>query len=716
MAKMSDSELASLVDQQIQQAISYDRSDMATQRRRAFEYRNGEMLDFPTPPGKSSVVSRDVNDTIGWIAPSMARVFLSSDTIGTYEPQTPQDEEFAKQATDYINFVLMRDCNGYQVINDALDDGLLLANGILKHWWDDTPVYRTERFSNLSDEQILLLTSDPELEIVEQEEKPSLEGLVLYDVVAKRVTMKGRLRVMCLPSEEFLIERDATKLDEENCRFCGHRYTATRSDLVKQGYKKDKVYSLSTSNAFDEASERSARDPSAGGWRGTDPDKSTEKVDVYECYIQIDYDGDGVSELRKVVMAGGFGERNMLENEEWGDDLPFSDLVPMPIPHRWRGRSIYDEAKDVQDVKTVLLRKGLDNIYQVVEPGEAVNVDLIEDFDEVLDRAAGRTVRTRGAGAIEQLETPLIADKAVDFMRYMDEVLEKRTGVSRSSMALDPEALSNQTATGVEAGQAAAMSKIELYARNIAENGMTRLFRQLLKLIVKHQDRPRTIMLRDKWVEMDPRAWNADMNVSINTGLGSGSRKSDVQMLTGIIADQKEAIMAMGPDNPLASLVELRAALAKRAEVAGVKNTTQFYKELTTDGLQQYLQQQSQAAQQRPDPKMMEAQAKAQLAQMTAQADAELAQQRAAAELELSRQRSGAEIEAMREKHMFEMQATREKNEMQLALEREKANQTFELRQREMMIEAELTAQANAMNAQVAMRQADTNINRPGGE
>src|SRR5690606_4748403 len=76
-------------------------------------------------------------------------------------------EERAQQATDYVNYALMNDCRGYSVLHSALYDGLLFGNGIIKHWWDDTPVHVTEDFSGLAEDAFIGLVDDDDVEVLE---------------------------------------------------------------------------------------------------------------------------------------------------------------------------------------------------------------------------------------------------------------------------------------------------------------------------------------------------------------------------------------------------------------------------------------------------------------------------------------------------------------------------------------------------------------------
>jgi hypothetical protein len=742
---MDEKELLAQLDGQISDAESYSGSELSAHREAALKYYDGDMSkDLPSKVGKSSVVSQDVADTIGWILPSLMRVFLAAEHVGIYEPEKPGDEAGAKQATDYVNYTLLREAEGYQVLRSAMFDGLLVGNGILKHWWDAAPEYCTEEFSGLDDMAYTMLVEDDDVEVVEhsayegdEPTQPQLDPMtgqplmappaMVHDVKIKRMTRKGRLMIRVVPGEDFLIEREATALNENDCLFCAHRDTPTRSELILRGYDRSVVEDLAVyTDASDKDGEKDAREP----LRSASPsqtDHAAERVEVFECYVKVDYDGDGVAEWRQVVMSADSGERRILANEEWGGDLPFTDLVPDPVPHRWRGRSIYDEVGEVQKVKTSLLRRMLDNLYMTLEPNRVINMNAVKNKDAALNLKLGETIQTDQdpRAVVMDLAIPFVGKEAAPMLEYWDQIAERRTGVGNRSAGLDKDTLQNEpTATATNAMQAASYAKQEDYARNIAEMGMKRLFRCLLKLIQKNQDKAKTIRLRDQWVEMDPRVWNANMDVSINVGLGSGSRDRDLQMLAGIKQSQEQILMQMGPTGPLVSLMEYRNTLAKMVEVAGIKTPEQFFREITPEVMQGLAQQ---AAQPKPDPKMMEAQAKLQIEQGKAQADAQLAQQRAMAELQLSRERSAGDLEAQRESGALKMQLLREETAAKLQLAREEAQVKAELareeammkaqlRREEMMLEAELTAQANAMNADVAMRQADTNINRPGGE
>jgi hypothetical protein len=723
----------------------------------AHKFMRGE-VDIPAEEGKSQVTSRDLSDVLGWVMPGLLRVFLASDRVVQYEPNKPklvqgppaQDQQgnvmpgppkdiakdLADQATDYVNYSFLTDCGGYNVLQSAIYDGLLLGNGLIKHWWDGTPEWEIEGpFTGLSDEQFALLVNGDDVEVIEHTARAAFDAppmvggehppyggalpadaggpqpaagpgeagvsapgaggalasealgagmagpALLHDCKIRRRVSEGRLRVDALPPEQYLQNRDARRLDEQEVRFCAHAYQETRSRLVEAGYDPEQVDELAgTAYDVDQQGTMDSRgDPGRIGSPVT-TDRATELVDVFECYCLADYDGDGVAERYKVIMGGGIGERQMLHAEPWPDELPFSDLVPDPVPHRWRGHSLFDELYDIVRIKTALLRQTQDNLYQTNNPMNVILDGQVLNMDALINRTLGANIFAKRPDAVTPLAVPFTAEASFQMLEYWDRVIERRTGVSQATLSLDAEALQNQTATAVNAAQAAATTKAEFWARNMAETGLKRVFRCLLKLITRHQDQQRMIRLRGKWTPIDPTSWEPDMDVSINTGLGTGNRDRDVQLIGVVTQKQEQILQLLGPDNPVVDLKLYRDTLAKGVEAANLRHPDQFFKEVTDESLQSSAKR----SRQKPDPKMAEAQARMQLEQQKAQHDAQMRQTEIQVQTQLAREKAGLEMQTARDKAAAELNNAREKALLDMQLARESAQQNAQLKREEL--------------------------------
>ncbi|MGD9725269.1 MAG: hypothetical protein AB7R40_23530 [Nitrospiraceae bacterium] len=696
--KLDDEELKALLSNEIRSASTYDDTELSGKRARAMEYFKGVMNDTPSMIGRSSVVSKDVADTIGWMLPGIIRVFTASEQMAVFEPARPGDEPFAKQATDYCNFIFMKDNPGYRTLWDSTHDSLLLGNGIIKHWWDDKEECEYTEHSGLTEEQIAIILSEPDTEIVAQSKGepqsialPDQSGdmvpfqLPTFNVKIKRITRAGRLRVECIEAEDFLMDREATTI--EKARFCSHRDHVSRSDLIEMGFDRELVESLPVDRFSTMQEEKLARDEDARTYFNMVGHESTMLVELYECYVKVDVDGDGIAETVRAFYAGASGAGELLDWEIWEDDVPFSDIPCEPVPHRWDARSVSDDVNDIQRVKTVLTRQFLDNLYWVNNPMNEAEQDTVVNPDMLTTPKFGGTVwRKKASQPITPLAIPFIGDKALLGLQHFDNVREMRTGVSRSTMALDPEALQNQTATANQNQKDSAYSQIELIARNQAELGWRRVFRQILKLIVKHQDRPRTIRLRDEWVEMDPRSWNANMDVTINVGLGTGSRDRDMAMLNTILGVQVMMTdrLAQGGfgAQALDMVPRINLTATKLAESAGIKNPEQFFLDIKPDQLEQMKQK---ASQPQPSPEEIKAQAQMQIAQQQAQLDAQADERKA----QIEATQAQADIATQDRKTQAEML----KSQQQFEFDKEMAILEFQLQRELKMAELDMKRQ-----------------------
>lgn len=692
--KLEEMDLKALLSEEIQSAIAYDDTELSRKRAQAMEYYRGEMSDTPAMPGRSSVVSRDVADTIGWMLPGIIRVFTASDQMALCEPVRPGDEEFADQATDYVNYIFMKDNPGYRILWDATHDSLLQGNGVVKHWWDDKEECDYYEQSGMTEEQIAILLSEQGVEVVAQ--KPGEPQKVMapdemgnlveqeiqtFDLKLKRVTMAGRVRVDAIEPEDFLLDREARCI--EDARFCAHRDYKTRSDLIEMGFPRDLVEGLGAEPLMYDTEEKIAREDEFRSYNDV-ASESMQLIELFECYLKVDADGDGIAETVRAYYAGDKGAGELLDWEVWEDDVPFSDIPCEPVPHRWEARSVTDETLDIQRIKTVLTRQFLDNLYWVNNPMMTAEEGKVANPEMLKAPKFGGTVFTKpGATPPTPLPVPFIGDKALLGLQHFDQVREMRTGVSRSTMALDPEALQNQTATANQNQKDAAYSQVELIARNQAELGWKRVFKQILKLIVKHQDRPRTIRLRDEWVEMDPRAWNAGMDVTINVGLGTGSRDRDMAMLNNVVQSQfalTDRMAAAGfMDQAIAMIPKIIHTLQKIGESAGLKNADSFYPDISEEDVPMLVQRAQEMAN-KPDPEVQKAQMKIAADAEKAKADAQLDLQKMQIEAQFRAQEMQMEHQRKIEQINAELVLKREQLAAELQLKRELAYAEMEVK------------------------------------
>ncbi len=601
---MGEADIKALVSRELSLAKT-DASELSKKRTKALEYYQGIMSDIQAEDGRSSVVSRDLADIMGWMLPQLIRVFTASDRMALCEPVGDEDDEFAKQATDGINYVFWKENDGYWIVNDTIWDAMLGGNGIVKVYWDETPKDVVSYHSGLTDDQLAELAADDEvevlahdeaMEVIEDPETGEPVQTTVHRVKIKRHISGGHTCVEAIPPEDY--GKDSDSKTCKTARFQYHRSDKSRSDLVEMGFDKTLVESIGVSAGNDSPEEIARR---AGLSHVEGQDKSTEIVDYYECMVRADVDGDGIAELCRVQFGGSPNDGEVLDWEVWEDENLFWDITYKRMPHRWEGRSAFDETEDVQQVKTVMLRQANDNTYATNNPQRFVT-GKISNPEELFSPSFGGAVFGDVNSTVTNLTVPFVANHAYDALNYQDQVVQRRNGVGRQTMALDPEALTNQSATANQNEKDANYSQIELVARNMA-HGWTDIFKAILRTEVKHQDTPRTIRMNRKPVKIDPRWWNTDMDVTIDVGLGTGSRDRDAMALDRVLGNQimiTDRMSVAFPDKALEMLPYVRKTLVKQGESLGIRNIDDFYPEVTPEDIEAGKQQLAEQAKQPP--------------------------------------------------------------------------------------------------------------------
>jgi len=636
---MDDAELESIVNGELTDAVSYIDTDISPIRAKGTEYYRGDPFGNEED-GRSQVVSMEVRDTVSAMLPSLMRVFFSTENVVEFVPRGPEDDAVAQQATDYANYVFSSDNNGFMQSYAIFKDSLVRKCGIAKCWWEETAEVKIDDYSGLDDATVqMLMAEDAEVKIVVSYPDPSIAqdqiaavmaqaaaaGVeappvpMVHDVQIKRVVRDGRIRIMAVPPEDLIIDRRARSF--EDAGIIAHRQMLTVGELLEMGYDMDEIEPNISSTDLDTNDEYLARQPLSTTMGSNDSMNPMQRRLLYiEAYLRVDYDGDGLPELRKICcMGSGY---KMMRNLP-ASYIPFVDFPFDPEPHTSpvEAMSVFDITHDIQEIKSEVWRNTLDSLAQSIHPRTAV-VEGQVNIDDVLNNETGAVIRMRAPGMVQPLTMPFVGQAGYSMLEYMDQVKEDRTGMSKAAMGLDADALQSSTKAAVAATISASHGRIELTARLMAE-GFKKLFKSILYLLTTHQDKPRMVRLRNEWVSIDPRVWDASMDVSVNIGLGNGDVNERLQALTMISQMQKAIVDQYGLDNPLVTPQMYSRTLQKMVELSGFKDASQYFQMIPAD---------FQAPQQPPQPTPEEVLAQVQAESI--QADI----QKKAAELELKRQ------------------------------------------------------------------------------
>ncbi len=512
-------------------------SDAAQTRADLLDYYLGESYGNERD-GYSSIVTREVYQTVENIKADIAELFVADDETVRFEPEGPEDVEAAQQATDWIRYVFYRQNDGFSNIMDSLIDGLLQRQGVIKRWRAMEDSTSTHDFTDISQEAYMLLEADPEVEITEFEESiDNVTEMITFSGKMLHTVTKSSTRVEVVPSEEFGIDQNATTI--KDARYVRQRSQKSKSDLLEMGFKESKIDKASSSSGYNEydAPERIARNFDTDDYDG-DENQIAKTYDLHEVYIRLDRDEDGFDELIKVCRIG-----NTVLDVEEVDEIPFEIWTPIRMPHKLTGLCPADAAAPIQKMKSTLWRNQLDNQYNL-NNGRPVVVEGQVDLDSVMSSKPGAPYLVKHPSAISFPSQPSFGAHTNNMMGMADQMLEKDVGSTDNSIS--PDILNGNTAAGaVSQVLSKRQARIRLIAREYGEF-LRKVFMGIYELEIAHAEDKAVFRLNDKFVEVDPRTWNARKDVTVLVGLGNGSKTEQLFHMQQTMQAQQTMVSAGG--------------------------------------------------------------------------------------------------------------------------------------------------------------------------
>lgn len=698
---LTDRDLLAIIRQHRANSFGAEDGDLAGERATALDRYHGRPYGNEVE-GRSQVVDRSTMEAVDWAMPSLMKIFTASGSIAEFAPLGQEDEAAAQQESDYVNHVMMQENHGFMVLHDAVLDALLLKNGYTKEFWEDETTTEEETYTGLTLEQFTLMMQRlqqdgyAKVEVLGSEERTEYvqtpQGdmpLQVWDVKLRITKKCGAAKWMAAPTEEWRVSK--------NCRgslrdspFTEHVTKKTRTELIKLGMPSDFVYSLPAYNETPSESQTLARDSVDDESEDADPvnDKSMDEIEYCEAYLMVDWDGDGVAELRKIVTVGD----KIPPGEEWNERLhenPATGWVAKRMSHRHVGRSVYDELCDIEEILTTLKRQMLDSIYYNNMSELVINEDAnIRDF---MTRQPGGVKRIKGSNPVGNAVMPLVTKpiigEVLPVIDYFTQSRQKLSGVDANT-GVDPDVLQQTTKAAFLENMNRLGAKLEMMARMLAETGVKESVLKIHAILRRHQDIPKQVQLRGKWTTVNPRDWKERTDVRVKVGLGTGNEE-EKRMKLGMLAQFQGQLLQMLMGAPPMVYAKAYALFEDMAKTLGAE-MPEKYAIAPNSPEHQQLMREKQQAQQQGDPRTAIEAAKVQ--QQGAIKAQELRQQGA---LEQQRMRMQAEVDRNRQ----EMEAQQQQAKMQAEMQLRQIESMLEMREKRM--EAAMDMQFQKWRAQL---------------
>lgn len=665
---LSDQDILSRATLGLQKSQNFTHGDIEQKRVAGLRLYNRE--PFPgdeNVQGRSRYVTSDTFDNVEWLTASLMALFDSQERVVQFSPNGPEDEALAEQQTDVVNYVVTQKNNHAQVLHDWIKNGLIGGLGVITAEFYKNNTWRpAQLLEGVAINQLMELEASDKHEILEAGEPypipgmESIPGMELRDLRVREARTRSGVQLRTLPPEDFLVSKDA-QFDYQtggiDAALQGFKRTLPRAELLEMGYDAGKVSRIpaASSDTSDYSQERNRDQGHTDGTGDVE-----EEVDLYEVFMRMDANGDGVRELLHLTIGGSPSGGAVLLAHEEVELAPFAAFVPYQMPNTLNGMSVGDLVGKDQRLKSMFMRAINDNLQQVLRPQRIVVGDGV-NIDDLLNPAPDGIIRTANKEALDHTVTPFVGQQAFGVIDMLSQSIEHRTGVGPNLMGVDASQLQNTTATASSQRQTMSQLRVELMARMFAETGYRYLFRLVTSLLMANMEDTRelTVRLRGSWIPYGTDQWDPELDIKTNITFGITDKPQKLAAANGILQMQ---MTAMQNNAPLTDMTKIYNTLAIIVENSGFKNPERFWNDPAKS------QQPEEAPEEQPDPEAQAAQAK----------------------MQMEIQKMQMEMQIKQQAHQADMQMEREKHEQRIQLEWAKFEMQMRMREQEIGAETQL--------------------------
>lgn len=402
---------------------------------------------YPRLSEKCSWRSRDVKTLVDGLVPSLMEVFTGADSPVSIIGRNIEDDEKAKKAEALLKYDLTTKNDYNAFCNDVLKDSLKLNIGIGKAWWKREEDRKKFQVMMSPDdyammEYIAMGTASGKMDVLDI--KPVEGGY--YNVEFETINLKANYPVVeAIPPSELRFSPEAG--DIQDCKFVAHRKIVP-GDYLKR-MERDGIYedvdeamkksSDPTYTTYDKLHNKELND---GKYKMSDGDEASRLYELYECYVNVDYNNDGIYERLIVHTIGDSKIPIKIQKNEF-DYIPFfimsSERDPAVIFNERSGYA--DIIEQQQDLKTAVIRQMIINISKANDPKVGFDETKV-DVDALLDDSPFVPVRnTDPSRAFYAFPSPSMSSNTMELVNYSQNEIESQTGFTRYNNGLDSNSL-----------------------------------------------------------------------------------------------------------------------------------------------------------------------------------------------------------------------------------------------------------------------------------
>lgn len=568
---------------------------------------------FPNLTEYSKFVSMDFNNTVEWIKPSLVEVFIGTESPVTIAGANIQNDDTATKMQQLVEYQLTRKNSYTSMVHDVIDDALSVNIGVCKAWWKrEEKRDRYKMMFNVNDMQTAMMLTQASMsgEIEIQSIKPLKDTDDLYEVQFDRVQVTANYPVVeYVPPSELRYTPEGSNLQE--CKFVAHR-KIVKGDYLKR--KEQEGIYQNVDEALEHTGDANYTDDdiyhnetlNKGKMKTDDGDDASKDVELYECYVDVDYNNDGIYE-HLIVHCVGDTALSIQTNEF--NIAPFFSIPGIRDSRKiFSDRSLAEEIEGLQDIKTALVKQLIINVAKTNDQQKFIDYQKIVDPDAMLSGDEYVACQGDPNAAIYMPPQAPVSPLTMDLINYAETEIQNRSGSTKYNQGLDADSL-NKTARGITAIMGAADKRIKLMARLIAENWTIPMVRFIILLNKKYGEPIQTFRYKDTEVSINNDDLDIDYDFVINVGNGAGTKEARIQSYMLLLSNVYPILAQVGVATPKSYYAAGTALL----EEMGLKNTQEILLDPDSEEAKAQQAQQAQQTQQQAMA-MQQAQQQAQMA------------------------------------------------------------------------------------------------------
>jgi hypothetical protein len=598
--KYGEREVLGIIANEIEQALGRDGDEVTQNRIDAWDaYFTRARGD--ERPGRSGIQSSDVADMTNAVMSQLVPMW--QDQVIVIEPNGQEDEEQAQMESHTLNTVFMEHNQGFVEMYEAAKSALLERNGwFCIHVKDREDTQRAE-FANEPSEEEWAVLLEPRA-TNERREKAGKKAMRI-------ITTIRRFVVESVPPSQMIYDNQADSMELQEQRFLARRHMMTRSDLIEMGVDKAIVDELPAHGENTKTDEQAYKRSETTNYDAQTHDQDI--IEVFQCWLLIDQDGDGISERWEIYVEGR-GSNFLMQNEV--NYIPMATGTPFIHPHRLMGESLADHLFQIQNAKTDALRQWVDNLRVANNSRVAAVEDQVE-LEDLLNSRPGGVVRVDSVDSILPLPFNDVGGSAVSLLEYMDKIRTERGGAALDMLSSDKQIVGD-TAHGIERQYASKELMVSMFARSLSETLIRNMYLVLHRTMRENSNQPIMVKMAGVWQEVDPTQWPARDRVNVLTGVTPGQR-GHIQNMLGQWLQLQSMAMQMGV--PVADPGTIYRTVSSWLSMGGLENVDRYVVDPSSPDGMAMLQSSQQAAEQEKQVQQQMVQMQAQLEQMKLELD-----------------------------------------------------------------------------------------------